>query len=152
MIFQHVAGRFRLTLLRFESAIPVWLISAMRRKQMTRPKDDISARIEKHRQLQIKYEECPCNVLPPDRWAPEAKRKSDKIGRALDAVTWSFVDQLPQTVAGVAALLQYVDAYMASGRAWPDNRGYYDDGPDTTWLQAVVRAVGSTLQEAATAA
>jgi hypothetical protein len=63
----------------------------------------------------------------------------------IDDLTWSFIDQPPSTVAGVAALLSYADEHLAVGRAWPDNRGYYDDGEDIDWQHGLVRAMGATL-------
>jgi hypothetical protein len=112
---------------------------------MRKPQDDVFARIEKHRQLQIEYEECPMNVLLPSQYTRKAKRESDKISRTLDAVTWSFVDQPPQTAAGAAALLRYADEHLASGRMWPNNRRYHDNGPDMDWVHAIIRAVGNAL-------
>jgi hypothetical protein len=114
--------------------------------------DDTVARIAEHRRLRTEYEESPCSVLPPDRRTGKAERELAKLSRALDDVTWGFVDRPPQTVAGAAALLRYADEYLATGRNWPDNRSYYDAGPDMPWLRALVRAVGTALRDMENAA
>jgi hypothetical protein len=93
--------------------------------------DDTIVRIAKHRELRLQYEYAPNNILPQDEITPEAEQVSDAIHRALSDITWGFIDRPPQTVASVAALMQYVDEYLESGRDWPDNRSYYDAGEET---------------------
>jgi hypothetical protein len=111
--------------------------------------DETLARIRKHRQLQIEADNCPCLVLLRNQLTAKDKRESAKIQRAEDDLLWSFVDRPPTTVAGAAALLRYAAQWYAEGHEC-DNRSYYDDGEDLPWLVAVVKAVGSTLEEAAT--
>lgn len=67
---------------------------------------------------------------------------------ALDALTWSFIDRPPSTVAGAAAVLAYAVEYVAvTGLEWPDNRSYFDDGEDVEWSRGLLQALGSALAQ-----
>lgn len=106
--------------------------------------DDIFARIAEHRRLVRRFEILA--EMGEDQAADAAW--GDK---ALDVLIWSFIDQPPTTVAGVAALLTYAEEYLADGRQWPDNRSYFDGGDDVPWEQALLRTAGSALQRLAQA-
>jgi hypothetical protein len=83
--------------------------------------------------------------LRQQRDGTDDDRTVDELSRALDVVTWSFIDQPPATVAEAAALL----LYAREAAPWPDNRGYHDDGADVDWMRALVGAVGAALKKQA---
>jgi hypothetical protein len=107
-------------------------------------KDDTLSRIRKHRQLRRQCATMPSNVLPPRKITPEIEAVDALLSRACDEVTWSFVDRPPRTMKGAGALLRYA-AELMRWDAWPDNREYFDNGPDLPWIIAVCEALGKQM-------